>query len=99
MEITYCDLRSKEVVNVCDGKRLGRIVDMVFAYPTGTVLGIVVPGVKNGLFRPCADLFIDFRSIDRIGDDVILVNLHAAQPKPQPRVPGREEHYDAEEDE
>ena len=44
MEISYTYLRSKEVVNLTDGKRLGRVCDVVFRYPENVFLGIVVPG-------------------------------------------------------
>ena len=47
MEISFCDLKKKEVINIADGKRLGRTIDVVFAVPSGRVCGIVVPGDNN----------------------------------------------------
>ena len=47
MEITFNLLRSKEVVNLYDGKRLGRIIDISFEKETGRVLGFIVPGIKR----------------------------------------------------
>ena len=49
MEISFCELRIKEVVNVCDGKRLGNIVDLVFDASWARVTGIVVPGERTFL--------------------------------------------------
>ena len=77
MELTFCELRIKEVVNVCDGKRLGNIVDMVFDTTCARVTGIVVPGEKSffSLFKSNNDIFIPYNKIRKIGKDVILVEL------------------------
>ena len=72
MEISYTYLRSKEVVNLVDGKRLGRVCDVVFRYPENVFLGIVVPGNKGFSFKK-GDVFIDVKCISCIGEDVILV--------------------------
>ena len=74
MEISFCELRQKEVVNVCDGKRLGRVIDMVISLTSCKVLGIVVPGNRK-IFNTREDVFIPWRNIQRIGADVLLVNL------------------------
>ncbi len=72
MEISYTYLRSKEVVNLVDGKRLGRVCDVVFRYHENVFLGIVVPGNKGFSFKK-GDVFIDVKCISCIGEDVILV--------------------------
>lgn len=72
MEISYGYLHSKEVVNVTDGKRLGRVCDVVFTYPENVFLGIVVPGNK-GFSLKKGDVFIDVKCISCVGEDVILV--------------------------
>lgn len=77
MELSFCELRAKEVVNICDGKRLGNIIDLTFSSRTGEVTGIVVPYGK-GLFsilKNNQDIFIPFSRIVKIGKDVILVEL------------------------
>lgn len=77
MELSFCELRAKEVVNICDGKRLGNIIDMTFSSRTGVVTGIVVPFGK-GLFsilKSNQDIFIPYSKIVKIGKDVILVEL------------------------
>lgn len=69
-------MREKEVVNIVDGKKLGRILDMVFTN-SGDVLGIVVPGEKR-IFKNIAggdSLFIPWKCIIKIGEDTILVEL------------------------
>lgn len=75
-DVTFCEMREKEVVNTVDGKKLGRILDMVFTC-NGDVLGIVVPGEKR-LFKNIAggdSIFIPWKNITKIGEDTILVEL------------------------
>ena len=75
METSFSELKQKEVVNVVDGRRLGRTFDIVFTYPEGRVCGIVVPGSKGRHWFRSSELFIDLKSITKIGEDVVLVNL------------------------
>ena len=74
MDITFNTLRSKEIVNIYDGRRLGRIIDVSFDNSTGRVLGFVVPGIKK-VFKKSEDIFIPLDLVKKIGDDVILVKL------------------------
>ena len=39
-----CELREKEVINICDGKRLGCIVDLEFDVCTGKIEAVIIPG-------------------------------------------------------
>lgn len=94
MEVSYTYLHSKEVVNVLDGKRLGRVCDVVFRFPENVFLGIVVPGCKGFSFKK-GDVFIDVKCIVCVGEDVILVraeNLRCAgkeRRKNAPPAPAR----------
>ena len=74
MDISFGELKNKEIINILDGRRLGHIIDILFENSTGTVMGIVVPGEKK-LFRKNEDVFIPLELIRKIGDDVILVRL------------------------
>lgn len=74
MEVSFLDLREKEVVNVFSGKRLGRVIDLVFDVSGGNVIGLVVPGDKK-VFRKSEDIFIPLSKLKRIGSDVILVGI------------------------
>jgi sporulation protein YlmC with PRC-barrel domain len=47
VELSFCELRTKQVVNVVDGKALGRIIDIVFSREGSRVIGFVVPGDRN----------------------------------------------------
>lgn len=75
-DITFCELREKEVVNTIDGKKLGRIIDMVITC-SGDVVGLVVPGEKKALrvMASGESLFIPWKCITKIGEDTILAQL------------------------
>lgn len=89
MDITFNTLRSKEVVNLYDGKRLGRIIDVSFDGGSGKVLGFIVPGIKK-VFKKTEDIFIPLELVKKIGDDVILVRL-APMEEPIPKKRQSEE--------
>jgi len=75
-ELSFCELRQKQVINVIDGKVLGRICDVVFSRQSARVLGFVVPGESGfSLFKRKGDVFIPFERICKIGHDVVLVEL------------------------
>lgn len=74
MEISYNELRCKEVVNVLNGARMGHVIDMIIDRNGKDVLGVVVPGTRK-LFRANEDIFVPWNNIDKIGNDVILIAL------------------------
>ncbi len=74
------EIKQKEVINLSDGKRLGKVCDLVFLYPEGKVQGIVVPGGRGFRFGK-ADMFIELKCITKIGVDVILVDIKTAPKK------------------
>jgi len=77
MDISFCNLRCKDVVNVCDGKNLGNITDIIIDTCCGRVLGIVVPSSKSffSFFKSNNDIFIPYNRICKIGKDIILVDI------------------------
>ena len=77
METSFSELHSKEVVNLTDGKRLGRVCDVVFTFPEGRVQGIVVPGGR-GFRWGKQDVYIDLKCVTKVGVDVVLVELKSA---------------------
>ena len=78
VESSFLELRCKEVINVADGKKLGRIIDIVFDLPTGKIKGFVVPVNRGGfsLFKSSQQIFIPYNQICKIGADTILVELY-----------------------
>ncbi len=71
-----CDLREKEVINLCDGTRLGCPTDFEFDACDGRITAIVicVPGGFLGLGQS-KDIIIPWNKIECIGSDAILVKL------------------------
>lgn len=74
-ELTYCELKRLEVINGSDGRRLGHIIDMVFAVESGKIRGIILPYGKRGMFGKSQDLFVPWSCVQKIGEDVILVEI------------------------
>ena len=77
MEMSFCKLRCKDVVNICDGKNYGSITDIIFDTCCGKILGIVVPANKNffSFWKSNNDIFIPYNRICKIGKDIILVDI------------------------
>ena len=44
MQCRMVELRYKEVINICDGSRLGYVGDVEVLLPEGRVTALVVPG-------------------------------------------------------
>ncbi len=73
MEVSFSELRAKEVVNVQDGRKLGRVCDVILCYPENRWLGLIVPSGRG--FGKKQELFLELKNIVKIGEDVILVNV------------------------
>ncbi len=73
------ELRMKDVINVVDGRRLGLIGDLELDLEKGRVTSVVVPGISRflGLFGRDRDTVIEWEQIQKIGQDVILVEMSA----------------------
>ena len=70
------DLRNKEVINICDGRRFGFLIDVEINICDGKVVSLVVPGdSKVSLFGKNQGINIPWCQIDKIGDDIIVVNV------------------------
>lgn len=84
MDTSFRELKCKDVVNVIDGRNLGRTCDIVFTFPEGKVYGIVVPGKRGLHIFKNNDLFISLKNVVKIGADVVLVELKNAKPDCRP---------------
>lgn len=73
----YCDLRDKEVINICDGRSLGYINDLEIDCSTGCIISIIVPAPCKFwcFFKAGEDYIIPWCKIQKLGQDVILVEL------------------------
>ncbi len=96
MESSFNELRCKEVINVVDGKSLGRITDIIFDVKCGKILGLVVPPVNRSFIsflKGGNDIFIPYQNICKFGADVILVEMYLNAPF-QAKPGNRNEHCD-----
>ena len=73
------DLRSKEVINISDGRRLGCIGDLEFDANSGRIISIMIPcdGRLFGFGRK-QHIVILWEDVEKIGDDAVLVKINAA---------------------
>ena len=76
MQSRIRDLRCKEVINICDGCRLGYVDDVELRVPEGQVIAVIVYGPCRffGLFGRGEEYYIPWECIQRVGDDIILVD-------------------------
>ena len=78
--LSTCELRDKEVINLCDGVRLGCPSDFEFDPCDGRITAIVI--ARSGGFLGLGhghDLIIPWNRIECIGEDAILVKLSASE--------------------
>ena len=80
MELSFSELRAKEVVNTQDGRKLGKVCDVILCYPENKWIGLIVPSGRG--FGKKQELFLELRNIVKIGEDVILVNVGFPKGKP-----------------
>ncbi len=76
-----CDLKHKEVINLCDCRRLGFIVDVIFDPRKGCIEAFVIPGAGGicGLFGREQEYIIPFRCVRQIGEDLVLVEVNCEE--------------------
>lgn len=73
--MTYTQLKQKEVINTCDGARLGNVCDLELSQD-GRILALIVPAPFSlaGMFKN-EGVSIPWSAVAMMGEDVILVNL------------------------
>lgn len=73
----FSDLRSRDVVSLADGRRVGMITDLVIDVESGRIISLVIPGPAPvlGVFGRATEFMIPWEKIRKIGEDVILVEL------------------------
>lgn len=70
------ELRRKEVVNVCDGKRIGCATDFEFDPCSGKITALIIPGDCGffGIGAKC-DVVIPWGRVECFGEDTVLVRF------------------------
>jgi len=73
----FQELRNKEVIDICEGVRIGFVFDVEIDVCSGRVVAIIVPGCRGffWFFGKREDYIIPWCDIRKIGDDIILVNI------------------------
>lgn len=75
----FSELKSKEVVNLRDCRKMGHVIDFEFDECTGCINKIIVPGVTGWhwkcLINCDTDYVICYKDIKQIGPDIIMVDV------------------------
>ena len=67
------EFRSKEVISIADGERLGFVCDMEIDKQTGHILTLIVPCKDKKFFSKQNGIKIPWENVSKIGDDIIFV--------------------------
>lgn len=87
MEVTFSGLKQKDVINLLDGKNLGKVCDLTFTFPENNVTGFTVTGSK-GFKWSKQEIFLPIDCVVKIGDDAVLVKFGKKEtPPPKPPKP------------
>ena len=74
--ISTADLRKKEIINLCNGARLGYSCDFEFDKCNACITGLVIEKECGFLgLGGCDKIVIPWCKIECIGEDTVLVNL------------------------
>ena len=80
MELSFQNLKQKDVISVNDGKNLGKVSDISVSFPECNWLGLTVPGCKGFKLTNKREMFIPVNWIVQIGEDAILVKTEHKPP-------------------
>ena len=74
-------LRDREIINLCDGARLGYAEDFEFDLTNGCITALLLAD-DRGVFRfsKCEEFRIPWDKIECIGEDTILVRINTNEP-------------------
>ncbi len=69
------ELQTFDVVNVIDGDKLGKIIDLEINYDTGKILSFTVsPNTFASFFMKNKNVVIPWENVVKVGTEVIIVN-------------------------
>ena len=77
--INSAQLRQKDVINLCDGTRLGCITELEFDTCSGQICSLILS--NGGLFSFSKDckIVLPWNRIECIGEDAILVKISSSE--------------------
>ncbi len=71
------DIRKKEIINLCDGARLGCATDFEVSLCDAKILALIVPAGGWLCFWKNDKIVIPWEKIECIGEDTILVKMES----------------------
>ena len=84
--MSFSEIRRKDVINIIDGRKLGRPIDLVLN-DSACAEALVVPGRSGGLLgllrQDREGCIIPWGRVRRVGDDVILVEIDSRTDGPE----------------
>lgn len=86
MDVTFTALKQKDVINLIDGKHLGRVCDLSFTFPENKVTGFTVTGCKGFKFSK-QEIFLPINCVVKIGEDAVLVKFGKEEKPDRPPCP------------
>lgn len=86
METSFLAIKQKDVINLVDGKHLGKVCDISFSFPENNVLGFTVTGCKGFRFSK-QEIFLPIKTVVKIGEDTILVKFGKEEKPDKPDKP------------
>ena len=71
------ELAKKDIINIKDGKRIGKIVDVEFDINNGYMIRFIIESsnIIKSIFSSGDELTIKFSQIKKLGEDVILIDI------------------------
>ena len=71
------ELQNKNLVNVSNGKNIGNIIDVNIYYQSGNIKSFIIESKGSILtfLNKDNDMEVKWNDIQKIGEDVILVNM------------------------
>lgn len=70
----FSELHCREVINLCNGARMGEVSDLIFDPACGQITALIVPDRSGlvGLFSR-GECIIPWSCIETLGEDYILI--------------------------
>ena len=71
------ELQKKDIVNIKDGKKIGKIIDVYFDEASGYMIKFIIEKTHfvKSLFSNTDEIVIKFSQIKKMGEDVILIDI------------------------
>lgn len=85
--ITLNELRCREVINLCNGARMGFVNDIQFDLISGQITALIIPETEGilGLLGRGEDAIVPWNAVEKIGEDIIFVRYTPCSPNPRPK--------------